>query len=353
MSISFIVTIGMNRMKNFRLAIILFITGMSFIFNYPAPSYAMDRGGCLTCHRYPGLVKYEKPDKFKVLHIDEDKYLLSSHGKTECRECHPKTVQIPHTNVTDVECTVKCHSEDKEKIDSIDRSYLTNFHKEQKFAITRIDDETSCRVCHPLYPHSQHNKVRALLNMHTGFMLCEVCHIKDRGQADLSYDWKKPEEFEFTGEPYGTHEMREDNAPEKSGSVIPRMLKILDDVKEPVEETKVRHFISRIAVYKTDDGKNRLFINTEDNKKAGEFLKNEENLSKAESEKDLNFFHRHIAKMEISVACDECHSQNGILDFQKLGFSERKANDLRYLNIKGLVTKYDTFYIPNLFGPKK
>lgn len=71
MSISFIVTIGMNRMKNFRLAIILFITGMSFIFNYPAPSYAMDRGGCLTCHRYPGLVKYEKPDKFKVLHITE------------------------------------------------------------------------------------------------------------------------------------------------------------------------------------------------------------------------------------------------------------------------------------------
>lgn len=57
--------------------------------------------------------------------------------------------------------------------------------------------------------------------------------------------------------------------------------------------------------------------------------------------------------MEISAACDECHSQNGILDFQKLGFSERKANDLRYLNIKGLVTKYDTFYIPNLFGPKK
>ena len=100
----------------------------------------MDRGGCLTCHRYPGLVKYEKPDTFKVLHIDEEKHLLSPHSKTECRECHPKTVQIPHTGVTDLECTTECHAEDKEKIDNIDRAYLTDFHKNERFAITRLDD---------------------------------------------------------------------------------------------------------------------------------------------------------------------------------------------------------------------
>ncbi|HBH61207.1 MAG TPA: hypothetical protein DDX85_05600 [Nitrospiraceae bacterium] len=343
----------MNKIEKFRLTIILLLLGASFIFTIPAPSYAMDRGGCLTCHRYPGLVKYEKPDKLKVLHISEDKYLLSSHAKVECRECHPKTVQIPHTNVTDVECTVTCHASDKEKVDTIDRSYLTNFHKEQRFAITRLDDESSCRVCHPLYPHSQHNKVRALLNMHTGFMLCEVCHIKDRNQLSVSYDWKKPEEFEFTGEPYGTHEKNVDNAEEKPDSVISKMLKILDDPKEPAEAAKVRHFISRIAVYRTENGINKLIINTEDNQKAGEFIKNEKRLSPADREKDLIFFHRHIAKKEISVACDECHSPKGIIDFRKLGFSESKAKDLQYLNIKGLVTKYDTFYIPNLFGPKK
>jgi hypothetical protein len=340
----------MNNLKKFKFVILLLIS-VTFIFKNPAPSHAMDRGGCLTCHRYPGLVKFEKPDKFKVLHIDEDKFLLSSHAKTECRECHPKTVQIPHTNVTEVECTARCHSEDKEKIDNIDRSYLTNFHKEQRFAITRLDDETSCRVCHPLYPHSEHNKVRALLNMHTGFMLCEVCHIKDRGQANLSYDWKGPEEFEFTGEPYGTHEKKEVNAQEKSDSVISRMLKIFDEEKEPAKTGHIKHFISRIAVYKNEDGKNKLFINTEDNQKAAAFLKKEKKLSKAERETELNFFHRHIAKKEISVACDECHSPTGIIDFEKLGFSASKANDLQYLNIKGLVTKYDTFYIPNLFGP--
>jgi len=341
----------MNKMKHFKFTIRLSIIGLLLLCN--STSHAMDRGGCLTCHRYPGLVKYEKPDKFKVLHIDEDKYLLTSHAKTECRECHPKTVQIPHTNVTEVECTVKCHVADKAKIDSIDRSYLINFHKEQKFAITRLDDESSCRVCHPLYPHSQHNKVRALLNMHTGFMLCEVCHIRDRTQANLFYDWKKPEGVEFTGEPYGTHEMKEGTDTEKSDAVISKMLKLLDDTKEPAEGAKARHFISRIAVYRTDNGKNKLMMNTEDNQKAGEFIKNEKKLSKADREKDMIFFHRHIAKKEISVACDECHSPKGIMDFRKLGFSESKANDLQYLNIKGLITKYDTFYIPNLFGPKK
>jgi len=343
----------MNKIQKFNFTIIFLMSVVTLIVTFPAPSHGMDRGGCLTCHRYPGLVKFEKPDTFKVLHIDEDKFLLSSHAKTECRECHPKTVQIPHTNVTEVECTAKCHSKDKAKIDSIDRDYLTNFHKDQRFAITRLDDGSSCRVCHPLYPHSEHNKVRALLNMHTGFMLCEVCHIKDRKQPDLFYDWKKPEEFDFTGEPYGTHEKMDDTAEEESGSVISKMLKILDDVKEPEEASKAKHFISRIAVYRTEDGKNKLIMNTEDNQKAAAFLKNEKSLSKAVREKEMVFFHRHIAKKEISVACDECHSSKGIMDFGKLGFSESKAKDLQYLNIKGLVTKYETFYIPNLFGPKK
>ncbi len=312
----------------------------------------MDRGGCLTCHRYPGLVKCETSDKIKVLHIDEDKYLMTPHANTECRECHPKTVEIPHTDITEVECTQKCHSEDKEKIDAIDRSSLADFHKDEKFAITRLDDESSCRVCHPLYPHSENNRVRALVNMHTGFMLCEVCHFRQDHRARLTYDWKEPEEFDFTGEPYGTHEKKEVKEEGTSGSLISAMLKMFDEEKEGEGRTEIRHFISRIAMYKTEDGQKKLYINTQDNSKAEEFLNNEKELSEDERNKELDFFHRDIAKKEISVACDECHSPEGIMDFSKLGFSKSKSKDLQYLNIKGLVTKYETFIIPNLFGPK-
>ena len=318
-----------------------------------AQSSAMDRGGCLTCHRYPGFVKFEKPDKEKVLHIDEDKYMLSSHSTTECRECHPRTVQIPHTNVTEVECNTKCHAEDKEKIDNIDPSYLTNFHKAQRFAITRLDDESSCRVCHPLYPHSENNKVRAFVNMHTGFMLCEVCHFTKEHRQNVLYDWKEPEEFEYTGEPYGTHQTKKVRAEKKSNSVISKMLRILADKENGSDENhKTVHLISRITAYTVKDGEKTFCINTEDNEKAAEFLKHENKLSKADRKKQLDSFHRDIAKKEISVACDECHSSKGAMDFRKLGFSDTKAKDLEYLNIKGLVTKYDTFFLPNLFGPK-
>ena len=315
-------------------------------------SFAIDKKGCLICHRYPGLVKYEKPDTFKILHIDEEKQLASSHGKTDCKQCHPKTVKIPHTNETDVSCTVECHFEDREKIDSIEQSYLTDYHKEEKFAITRLDDETSCRVCHPLYPHSEHNKVRALLNMHTGFMLCEVCHLKKDNIENLEYAWKKPEEFEYTGEPYGTLQKQEVKD-EKGSNFISQMLKIFSEGDELDESVNIKHLISRIAVYKTEDGKMTLFINTTDNEKAGEYLKKMKNMGGSEKEKELKFFHRNIAKKEISVACDECHSETGILDFRKLGFNEKKTKDLQYLNIKGLVTKYEIFYIPNLFGPNE
>ena len=103
----------------------LLVLILSFISNSLNIAFATDKKGCLVCHKYPGLVKYEQPDTFKVLHIDEDKQLASSHNKTDCKECHPKTVQIPHTNVTEVDCTVKCHSEDKEEINGLEN--IANF----------------------------------------------------------------------------------------------------------------------------------------------------------------------------------------------------------------------------------
>ncbi|UCD34505.1 MAG: hypothetical protein JSU90_09425 [Nitrospiraceae bacterium] len=333
----------------------VFLTTISTLFlTMPAPSPAIDRGGCLTCHRYPGLVKYEKPDTFKVLHIDEEKQLASSHGTTDCRECHPKTVKIPHTNVTDVECNKTCHVEDRGKIEKIEASYLKDFHKNERFAITRIDDKTSCRVCHPLYPHSQHNKVRAYLNIHTGYTLCEVCHMKKEGLQDMSYDWKEPEEFEFTGQAYGTHEEREEEEARHPENMVDKMLRIIQRNRDGTDQVQKKvYVISRIAVYHSEGGKKSLFINTRDNDRARDFLEKEASLNTAERNKELDFFHRDIAKKEISVACDECHSPQGMLDFRKLGFHENRAKDLEYLNIKGLVKKYETFYLPNLFTPPR
>jgi mono/diheme cytochrome c family protein len=313
--------------------------------------HAIETGGCLTCHQYPGLVSPGKAGEFMILHIDEGKYLSSPHGKINCNKCHVKATQVPHTGAAKVNCTVNCHAEDRDKIDAIDTQSIELFHDKEKFAITSLEDKSSCRVCHPLYPHSKDNHVRALVNLHTGFLLCEVCHLKKNGDHELIFAWNTPEKVGFRGEPYGTHEKIDSAHADETFSIFNRVLRIFSSDERKAETSQNSGYsIERIAAFQKVGGKKKLLINTVDNKKALQFIEQEPSLSEEEKKSELEYFHRDIAKKEISVACDQCHSPEGILDFKKLGFSDKKAMDLQYLNIKGLVTKYDTFYFPNLFG---
>ena len=311
--------------KYFLLILVVFIGRMGF--DAVSVSFALDEGGCLTCHQYPGLVRREKNGGLKVLHIDEAKYDRSAHGKIDCRQCHTPIKQVPHTGETAVNCNSQCHLKIKEK-GRIKNFPLKSFHKNEQSYITRLDDQTACRVCHPLYPHSENKLVRAFLNMHTGFMRCEVCHFKKEGIGNFTYDWNDTENATFSGEPFGTYYNPKTE-------------------KTPTSE----HFISRIAVFAKNNGSRRIIVDSEDIPKAKEFLLKEKNMSDEQKTKALDYFHRQTAKKEISVACDECHSSKSILNFQQLGFDEKKTNHLILLNIKGLVTKYKTFYFPQMLQP--
>jgi hypothetical protein len=163
--------------------------------------------------------------------------------------------------------------------------------------------------------------------MHTGFMLCEVCHIKKENFPEFAYDWKGTENAFFSGEPFGRYYNPKTKTAHKSN-----------------------HFISRIAIFVKNNGQKQLTINSGDTRKANEYLLKEKNLTADQKAKSMDYFHRHIAKKQISVACDECHSAHSILDFKQLGFDEIKIDHLITLDIKGLVTKYKTFYFPELLG---
>lgn len=311
-------------MKKYHLSILLIIL-CSYIF-LATRSFALDEGGCLICHQYPGLVRLEKTGGFKVLHIDAEKYFKSPHGKFRCNSCHVAVVKVPHTGETKVDCTTKCHHGDDAKV--LPENYpLKGFHKNEQSFIVTLQDESSCRVCHPLYPHSNNNLVRGFLNLHAGFMFCDVCHIKRSKFNNLAYDWENTENAKFSGEPFGAY-------------YNPRTGRTQEN----------EHFISRIAAFAIENGKKRTLVNTQDTGRANEFILTEKKLKPDEKEKELVFFHRDTDRKEISVACDECHSIHSILDFNKLGFDEKKTKDLIYINIKGLVTKYKIFYFPNLFG---
>jgi hypothetical protein len=303
----------------------LAVAGVIFFFG-PEAATAFDKDGCLTCHQYPGLVKQEKADEFKVLHIDEEKYALSAHGKVSCRSCHTKIQAVPHTGITEVNCTTECHSKERAKIAAM-KDDLGRFHEDEKFFITGLQNDSSCGTCHSMYPHSENRKVRAFLNMHTIYVVCEVCHL-DRSSFDrVIYEWKSPEGVKFEGKPYATFYNRETGKVERHQDMI-----------------------SRITVYSVVRGEKRSVLRIMDNREAFEFLKAVEEMSPEEKKKELKVFHKDIAKKKVSATCNECHSAKSLLDYNKLGFSPKRTIDLKFLNIKSLITKYDTFYMPNLFG---
>jgi len=294
-------------------------------FNYCG--WALDEEGCLTCHRYPGFVRHEKADGFKVLHVDEALFMDSDHGTIRCGQCHTTVVKVPHTGETEVNCSTACHPDPdiREAIEGFD---LQDFHQDEQSFITRLDDNSSCRICHPLYPHSENRVVRGFVNMHTGFMLCEVCHLKRAKFKNPVYEWTDTENADFSGEPFGTF-----FKPRAAG------------------HREGEHFISRIAVYLQEKDRKRPLMNTWDNRQAQEYVQKEKILTPSEKQRQLDFFHRDIERKEISVACNGCHAADSILDFEQLGFDEKKTSRLINLNVKGLVTKYEVFYFPHqLFG---
>jgi hypothetical protein len=268
-------------------------------------------------------VKRDRRQELRVLHIDEKAYSASVHGGLGCRSCHAKIWTVPHVGARAVECTVRCHQEDRRRISNLP---LAGFHHEEQSYITRLEDGSSCRVCHPMYPHSEDEVVRTFLNMHTGFARCEVCHIDREEFPPITHDWETSRDVEFSGPSFGSY-------------YDPRVRRT----------RRARDELSRIAVRFAQASSSALTIAAQDAEEAVEFARAEGILDEERRTERLAHFHRHVVRREISVACKDCHSPSGILDYRKLGFAAPHENALKHLNLIGIVTKYETFHLPKLF----
>ena len=364
----------------------LMIALIMIISSWAATSFAMDKEGCLTCHQYPGLVSLEKADRLKILHIDEEKYLRSSHGNLKCRNCHLHIDKVPHTGNVTVSCSdachhtektmssfntkadcKKCHIDYKDKVKRMNY-YLGTFHEKEQSAVITLYNESSCRVCHSLYPHSKDNHIRAFINMHAGFILCEVCHLRADKEGtfevcgtchvqrkNLTYDWNKPERAVFAGEPYGYYIRNKEQKPktilEAGKELINETLFIQEDL--PEEQRWTEYSMSRLATYTDGTAHKKLLMNTWDTEKAKRFNDRKQRLGAASIKRSLEYFHRDISKKNISITCIECHSSESVLDYKKLGFTGARENRLKNLNINGLIMHYETFYFPKLLDRHK
>lgn len=182
----------------------------------------------------------------------------------------------------------------------------------------------TCYICHSNLPHEKIKKIRAMLNMHTNYLTCETCHLKKNKGETVIYKWYSPVEKHPKGPFFGT-------------SYNP----------ESGELEMVHTHFSSIAPFYEKNGKLTPVVQMQDADLAKDFVKIRDRLTPAQRKTATRRFHVDI--LAKGPACQTCHSTKGILDFKALGFSAKRTVDLEQLNIKGIITKYDEFYLPDLF----
>ena len=181
-----------------------------------------------------------------------------------------------------------------------------------------------CYICHSDYPHSKNKKVRAMLNMHTQFFVCETCHIETKDGVDVVYKWYNPYEPNPQGPFFGTSYDKE------TGNL-----------------SEVSDYFSKISPYLVKDDKHESAIQIQDSDLAQDYAKVKDQLTPEQRDNVKKKFHVNIKPK--GHECKACHARKSILEFKKLGFTPNRTVDIQQLNITGLVTKYEKFYIPNLF----
>ncbi len=182
----------------------------------------------------------------------------------------------------------------------------------------------TCFICHSTLPHGKEKKIRAMLNMHTNFFACETCHLEIKEEEVVVYQWYSPVEENPQGPFFGT------SYDPESGE-----LKRTDD------------HLSQIVPFYKKDGKLVPTLHMEKTDMAKDYMRVRDQLTPEQREGMVKKFHEDI--LPKGPECHTCHATDGILDFKKLGFSEKRIVDLQNLSIKGMITKYDEFYLPDLF----
>ncbi len=181
-----------------------------------------------------------------------------------------------------------------------------------------------CYICHSDYPHSKNKKVRAMLNMHTQFFVCETCHVEKRLGTTTVYKWYNPLEENPRGPFFGQ------SYDPDTGNL-----------------TEVRDKLSKIAAYFKSGDRLEPAIQVQDAPLAQDYMRVRDQLTPEQRDNVKKKFHVNIKPK--GHDCKECHSKTGILNFRHLGFAENRSIDLEELNITGMITKYEKFYIPKLF----
>ncbi|UCF90055.1 MAG: hypothetical protein JSW39_17370 [Desulfobacterales bacterium] len=199
-----------------------------------------------------------------------------------------------------------------------------HFHHIVEYPQLPESERPVCFICHSDFPHTKNKKVRSLLNMHTQYFVCEACHIKEQTDARIVYKWYNPYDDNPQGPFIGT-------------SYDPETGNLVD----------VADKFSKLTPFFQKGDELESAIQKQDAPLARDYVKIRDKLTPEQRDGVKNKFH--VSIKEKGDDCKLCHAEKGILDFKKLGFADNRIEDLVQLNVKGMLTKYEVFYLPDLF----
>lgn len=199
-----------------------------------------------------------------------------------------------------------------------------HFHNIASFPQLPENVRPVCYICHSDFPHRKTKKVRSLMNMHTQWFVCETCHIKEKEGAEIIYKWYNPLKDNPKGPFFGT------SYDPETGNLA-----------------QVDDLISKMAPYFKIGDNIESAIQAKDAPLAQDYMKVRDQLTPEQRDGVKNKFHVNIKPKGFD--CNTCHVKNGILIYKKLGFDNKRTADLQELNVRGMMTKYKTFYLPDLF----
>jgi hypothetical protein len=234
---------------------------------------------------------------------------------------------------------------------------LNKFHERNKSAIldeTKIQEEFErhnhfheiidypeipegkrpvCFICHSALPHAKNKKIRALMNMHTQYLVCETCHIKEQAATKIIYKWYSPLENHPKGPFFGTAYNSEKNTL-ISGDPYSKIAPFYktDPGDESSSAAKSNNLLSAIQM--------------QDAPVALDYIKVRDKLTPEQRDAVKSKFHQNVKPK--GYDCKTCHTENSALDFKDLGFSGKRTSDLTTLEIIGVITKYEQFYLPDI-----
>jgi hypothetical protein len=193
------------------------------------------------------------------------------------------------------------------------RQLQPNFHIIDEVLHQPEPFQPICLSCHGTFPHSKEKKVRSLLNFHTGFMACAVCHFRE-DSADKTFS------FVWVDRVTGITSRKVDGEYGKyPAKIFP--------VKSTVENAE-------------------MIIHPVSEKSAREFLELKGQFTPDQIAQAKIKLHEQISQKP--VFCGDCHKKDGYLDFAKLGFTRNRVNHLVSSEVAGMIVKYDTFYLPEV-----